>query len=218
MHRHFEKDNIAKCASTVVRNTIQWVENFTISPANEKDLHNLFGHCSTVSTFAAVEEREIFVEPTHSLFYLLKRALFFMRTQPMAAARSRARLSPLDANKSRNSDVPNTRGFRVCRWNLISAAFVTKLTVRAFFALFHSVLLLLPHYSFFALVSQCDRGIGRETRSLLKIHDRIEQIGKALQIELNSSIYIVVTRMHRLPIWSSLISASHIHTFVQTTS
>ncbi|GAB1863797.1 hypothetical protein CAJAP_04876 [Camponotus japonicus] len=53
-------------------------------------------------------------------------SIFHACTQPMAAARSRARLSPLDANKSRNSDAPNTRGFRVCRWNLISAAFVTK--------------------------------------------------------------------------------------------
>lgn len=106
-----------------------------------------------------------------SLFYQLKRALFFMRTQPMAAARSRTRLSPLDANKSRNSDAsPSTRGFRVCRWNLISAAFVTKHTAGAFFStLFPHSFASSLHYSFFALVSQCDRGgisrRERETRS-----------------------------------------------------
>jgi len=45
----------------VVRNTIEWEEkNFTISLANEKDLHNLFGHHSSISTYAG--SRLIFVE------------------------------------------------------------------------------------------------------------------------------------------------------------
>lgn len=127
MHRHFEKDNIAKCASTVVRNTIQWEENFTISPANEKDLHNLFGHCSSVSTFYSAVWEGDFRSTTRILSFTGSNELYFscVRNQ-WQAVRSRARLSPLDANKSRNSDAPNTRGFRVCRWNLISAAFVTK--------------------------------------------------------------------------------------------
>lgn len=128
---------------------------------------------------------------TRSLFYQLKRALFFMRTQPMATARSRTRLSPLDANKSRNSDAPSTRGFRVCRWNLISAAFVTKHTVMLFFIFFPTRS---PHPSLFILRARFSmrsrRYQPRETRSLLKIHDRIERDGTAFraQIELNSCI------------------------------
>lgn len=115
-----------------------------------------------------------FRRTTRFLFYWLKRALFFMRTRgangngPIA----RSRLSPLDANKSRNSDASSTRGFRVCRWNLISAAFVTKHTVVLFspfprsssstptFFHFHRLRLLLPHrHSSFALFSQRDRRI-----------------------------------------------------------
>lgn len=128
---------------------------------------------------------------TRSLFYQLKRALFFMRTQPMAAARSRTRLSPLDANKSRNSDAPSTRGFRVCRWNLISAAFVTKHTAMLFFTLFptHSFASSLTIHSSRSFLNAIEE-VSRETRSLLKIHDRIKRDGTAFgtQIELNSCI------------------------------
>jgi len=184
--QYVEEDNIAKCASAVVRNTIQWEKNFTISLANEKDLHNLFGHRSSVPRSLESDFRWT----TRSLFYQLKRALFFMRTQPMAAARSHTRLSPLDANKSRNSDAPSTRGFRVCRWNLISAAFVTKHTAMLFF--FIPFPIRSPHPSLFILRARFSirsrRYQPRETRSLLKIRNRIERDGTALQIELNSCI------------------------------
>lgn len=55
-----------------------------------------------------------------------KRALFFARICPMEAHGFRRRHGPPVANKSRNTEVPRTREFHVCRWNLISAAFVMK--------------------------------------------------------------------------------------------
>lgn len=101
---------------------------------------------------------------TRSLFYQLKRALFFMRTQPMAAGPIAH--SPLAVRRKQKSKLGRseyTRIPRVCRWNLISAAFVTKHTAVLFFHPFPQLVRLIPHYSFFAFVSQCDRGgISRE--------------------------------------------------------
>lgn len=54
----------------------------------------------------------------------------------------RRRLGPAAANKSRNTEVPRTWEFHVCRWNLISAAFVMEHD-RPF-----STLLRLPRASF----------------------------------------------------------------------
>lgn len=70
---------------------------------------------------------------TRSLFYQLKRALFFMRTQPMAAGPIAH--SPLAVRRKQKSKLGRseyTRIPRVCRWNLISAAFVTKHTAVLF--------------------------------------------------------------------------------------
>lgn len=109
----------------------QWENNFTISLANEKDLHNLFVRAS----FDRIRLRPslIFVEQ-RVLSFTGWNELYFscVCSQWQRADRARSPLSPLDANKSRNSDAPSTRGFHVCRWNLISAAFVTKHAVVLF--------------------------------------------------------------------------------------
>lgn len=64
--------------------------------------------------------------PSSPYLSFCKRALFFARICPMEAHGFRRRHGPPVANKSRNTEVPRTREFHVCRWNLISAAFVMK--------------------------------------------------------------------------------------------
>lgn len=174
----WKKTILQNCATTVVRNAIQWGENFSISPANEKDLHNLFGHCTSVCIhilLCSLRGRFSF-NNAHSLFYGLETSSIFhaYATNGRRSDRSRSPLAVRRKQKSKLGRCEYTRIPRVCRWNLISAAFVTKHAAVLFSPLFHSQSRSssLTHYPFFPLVSQCDRGIGRETRSLLKIYIR----------------------------------------------
>jgi len=99
-------------------------------------------------------------------------------------------LSPLDANKSRNSDAPSTRGFHVCQWNLISAAFVTKHAALLFSPISTHPPLPPPSppplFILCARFSARYRGIDRETRSSLQIRDtHPDEIRTKQQIRIN---------------------------------
>lgn len=161
--QYVEEDNIAKCASAVVRNTIQWEKNFTISLANEKDLHNLFGHRSSVSTFAGVwfslnNAFSLLPAQTSSIFH----AYAANGSGPIAH-------SPLAVRRKQKSKLGRSEYTRIPRlpmeFNICCLRYETH--GHAFFSSFFLFVRLIPHYSFFALVSQYDRGgISRERHDL----------------------------------------------------
>lgn len=200
---------------TISRNVLrQWYEirfnekrTLPFSLANEKDLHNLFGHRSSVSAFAGVwfslnNAFSLLPAQTSSIFH----AYAANGSGPIVH-------SPLAVRRKQKSKLGRSEYTRIPRlpmeFNICCLRYETH--GRAFFHPFRSL-----HPSLFILRARFSmrsrRYQPRETRSSLKIHDRIERDGTALQIELNSCIaynIVVVVRMHRMPIWNSLISDNY---------
>lgn len=189
--QYVEEDNIAKCgsASAVVRNTIQWERNFTISLANEKDLHNLFGHRSSVSTFAGVwfslnNAFSLLPAQTSSIFH----AYAANGSGPIAH-------SPLAVRRKQKSKLGRSEYTRIPRlpmeFNICCLRYETHGHAFFFHPFPHSFTSSLTIHSSRSFLNAIEEvSAERETRSLLKIHDRIERDGTAFgtQIELNSCI------------------------------
>lgn len=156
---------------TISRNLLrQWYEirfnekrTLPFSLANEKDLHNLFGRRSSVSTFAGVwfslnNAFSLLPAQTSSIFH----AYAANGSGPIAH-------SPLAVRRKQKSKLGRSEYTRIPRlpmeFNICCLRYETH--GRAFFPPFSPLVRFIPHYSFFALVSQCDRGgISRERRDL----------------------------------------------------
>lgn len=119
----------------VVRNTIEWEEkNFTISLVNEKDLHNLFGHHSSVSTYAGslifVEQRVFSFTGSNELYFSC------VCSQWQRPDRTLASLAVRRKQKSKLGRFEYTRIPRLpMEFNICCLRYGTH--NRAFFTLFH---------------------------------------------------------------------------------
>lgn len=204
---------------TISRNVLrQWYEirfnekrTLPFSLANEKDLHNLFGRRSSVSTFAGVwfslnNAFSLLPAQTSSIFH----AYAANGSGPIAH-------SPLAVRRKQKSKLGRSEYTRIPRlpmeFNICCLRYETH--GRAFFShsfprWFASSLTIHSSRSFLNAIEEVSAE--RETRSLLKIHDRIERDGIALQIELNSCIAYNIVVVVRMPIWNSLISDNHTDT------
>lgn len=113
-----------------------WEEkNFTISLANEKDLHNLFGHHSSVSTYAGslifVEQRVFSFTSSNELYFSC------VRSQWQRPDRTLASLAVRRKQKSKLGRSEYTRIPRLpMEFNICCLRYGTH--DRAFFTLFHS--------------------------------------------------------------------------------
>lgn len=153
-----------------------------------KKIYTIYSGIARAYPHSLQSEREIFVQQ-RILSFAGSNELYFSCMYASNGSGPIAR-SPLAVRRKQKSKLGRPEYTRIPRlpmeFNICCLRYETR--GRAFFALFHSILLLLPRYSFFALVSQCDRDIGRERHDLCLKYTMESNELKKHQIELNSSI------------------------------
>lgn len=135
MYRHVEKDNIAKCASAVVRNTIQWERNFTIFSGERKRFTQFIW--ASLERIHVLARSLIFVEQRVSSFTGSNELYFSCVRSQWQSRPDRAR-SPLAVRRKQKSKLGRSEYTRIPRlsmeFNICCLRYGTR--GRAFFALF----------------------------------------------------------------------------------